>query len=282
MSASVELTNISNDLEYHFEIYDLSRYNVHIEADVSVSVIPSLLDSSGIIIEYMNTRSAVRRLSGYSTDNTCTLTWTIVPEALGYIIWYKQQQLYLFNVVNNDINKVVITGLTSGQRYQFAISPFSIIGVGPLSNFVVVSPGNVLLPYLIKGTTVLTRDGYKLVENLNPETDYLLDPNGIQMTFRKIYLPVNNSNLSNTPYIIPVNNFGIGIPNREITIFPITGLNIRDPGWLDPFTNELYRKGIRRAGEGQSIEYYQIIPDFKYDYVIEDGNIVQNFIIQNI
>lgn len=283
MTAVVDLTNVMNDYTYNFEIYNLIRYNVGITQNSSIAIIPSVIPSAGTLEDYFNTQPPTRMLKAYSYNQGCTIAWKPMPDIFGYIIWYKKDKLYLYTVVNNNVTAANINGLINNNSYSFAVSPFGINGVGPLSNIVTVTPGqNVLLPYLPKGTQVLTAQGYKVVESLNPCSDLLVDPNGVQLTFRLIYLPVYSTNESNAPYTIPVNNFSPGVPNKNITIFPKTGLNIRDPGWFNPIIYQIYNQNIVQAPSGQAVEYYQVVPDMNYDYIIEDGNTVQNFILQNI
>jgi hypothetical protein len=121
----------------------------------------------------------------------------------------------------------------------------------------------------LRGSSILTPDGYEKVENLKVG-DILLTHQLQKITIRDIVKLEVPSNKNNDPYIIPKNSFGAIC---DLYLSPLHQVLIGDT-----FVPVKYIPGLRQQFMGFNLEYYHFkTDDYFRDTVIADGVITETW-----
>ena len=136
--------------------------------------------------------------------------------------------------------------------------------------------GQSSLACFVKGTRVLTPDGYKPVEELK-ENGLVMTSDGRAVPF-KIYMSDYTVNQTSAPYLIEPHAFGDNKPSAPVRLSPIHKIQIREGVWVAPYMETATNQRVKQYGVGETIAYYHIeCDDFFNDNLVTEDLVVESF-----
>ena len=129
----------------------------------------------------------------------------------------------------------------------------------------------------VKGTRILTSEGYKFVEDLNNE-DLALTPDGRLVSMKIISFTIKNPTTETAPYRIEAGSLGHYVPPEDICVSSLHAIQDSRGVWQIPMYLAKHNPGVYQYGVGQPVTYYHIeCPNFFGDNLIANGLVTESY-----
>ena len=131
---------------------------------------------------------------------------------------------------------------------------------------------------VVKGTRILTDDGYKTVETLDERTDRVLTSDGRALPFKMYATVIEQATASTAPYRIMPHAFGRNVPVGQLCLSPTHKVCIRKGLWLPPDLASTTNPLVQQYGVGSRVEYIHIAcNNFLRDNLVAEGAVIESF-----
>lgn len=149
---------------------------------------------------------------------------------------------------------------------------------GPETNPPTEPPTTSGVPCFVKGTQILTTDGYKNIEDLDSEVDTLVTSDDRVVSFKRYDFIVRNANSNNAPYLIPSGFISDNCPSLNLKLSPMHALKDARGIWQIPECLAKMNSKVVQVDIGRNVHYYHIeCPNYMTDHIFANGTVVESF-----
>lgn len=244
------------------------------------NIVTAVADGGGICVStdggstWTNTNPA----ETYSVSMSANGTIQLVPSILGLYYSLDTGSNWLFVAWENNVSLISINnGLfpvsSDGKTAYIYTSAGS--GSFPVFSATYTAPP-VTSTCLVKGTNILTVDGYKKIEQLKKGDIVVTETKPV--VIKNIHsLHYTSTTKENAPYTIHKNAFGLNCPPNDISVSGRHAVQLRPGVWEIPEEAAKVNKNIVQDKPGNSVIYYHIeLPDYANDNLIANGQLVES------
>jgi len=135
----------------------------------------------------------------------------------------------------------------------------------------------VAITCFIRGTLVLTQNGYKAIELITKE-DVLITGDGREVSVKDVlHFTVAKSDVDSAPYCVKAGALGHYYPPRDIHLSGLHAIQDSRGVWQMPKYLAKHNPMVQQYGLGEKIEYFHIeCPNFFTDNLVVEGAIVES------
>jgi hypothetical protein len=301
-AAYIVSRNLNGDLNWAKQLNIVDSFGQDIlinEPSYSLASIGNSVYIAGVIhttdniINYSLTETYVDADQNILTKNLLTINAN-TSGTVGYLLKYGLDGSFKWGKIIDNLEDDMIPSIYSYNGYivVYNIKNSSTVNLliyrdteevyidyTVVSNDIIIPPNNAnshVVPCLVKGTTIKTRRGDVLIENLQ-QLDEIIQKNGRSVPIKAIYSTKLITNEQNAPYHLPAKVFG-SLPVKDIILSPKHAIQITKDVWQIPEFASTKYKSIKKTMIGQEVHYYHIeLPNYFTDNIIANGSVVESF-----
>ena len=179
---------------------------------------------------------------------------------------------------------------SDGTIYAWGSSSYGGIGVVTGSGYTSIASNNFAfaamtsvaiassgLACFVKGTRLLSQNGYKPIEQFN-HTDLLITSDGRTVDFKLCKTTIAKTDEDTAPYVIQAHAFGHNSPIAPLYLSPTHKVMIKKGVWVSPKDVAETNPLVKRCAIGESVTYYHVkCENYLRDNVIAEGIVSESY-----